>query len=77
MSRPIVERERRERAIAASPENRRAAIDSWLEVATASEVRRHWREYWGAPPAWSDTGDRAVWQRHCEVVRARRNGGAK
>ena len=27
--------------------------DAWLEVATAGEVRRHWRSRWGALPPWA------------------------
>lgn len=52
---------RRERAAArlaalraAAPEHRAAALDSWLQVATAAEVRRAWRSWMSAAmPGWS------------------------
>lgn len=37
----------------APPEMRAQCYDSWLQVATASQVRRHWRRWMGAFPGWA------------------------
>lgn len=37
----------------AEPCKRRQALDSWLEVATPGEVRKHWHGWMGAFPAWA------------------------
>jgi hypothetical protein len=38
---------------AAAPEMRAQAYDAWLYVATAGEVRRHWRRWMGRRPGWA------------------------
>jgi hypothetical protein len=38
---------------AAPPEMIPQEYDSWLQVATSSQVRRHWRRWMGAFPAWA------------------------
>jgi len=37
----------------AAPEQIASAYDSWLQVATGAQVRRHWRRWMGAFPAWA------------------------
>jgi len=38
---------------AAQPEMRAQCYDSWLQVATGAQVRRHWRRWMGAFPVWA------------------------
>mgnify|MGYP006995569361 CR=1 FL=1 len=41
-------------ALKAAPvELRPQSYDSWLEVATAAQVRRHWRRWMGVFPGWA------------------------
>lgn len=51
--RPSIAMERLERLKDAAPEGRAQAYDSWLEVATASHVRKHWRAWMGTRPPWA------------------------
>jgi hypothetical protein len=44
---------RLQRLRAAPPEMVAQEFDSWLQVATASQVRRHWRKWMGAFPEWA------------------------
>ena len=37
-----------------APEYRAQAYDEWLGVATAGEVRRHWRQWMGKFPSWAE-----------------------
>ena len=38
----------------------RHAIDTWLHYATPEEVRRNWRNHWGALPGWAITSSAAA-----------------
>ena len=51
--RPSVAAERLQRLKDAAPEMRAQAFDSWLEAATSSHVRKNWRAWMGAKPAWA------------------------
>lgn len=37
----------------AAPEHRHQRYGDWLQVATAGEVRRHWRPWMGRFPTWA------------------------
>jgi hypothetical protein len=37
----------------AAPEMRAQTCDSWLEVATGGEVRKHWKKWMGSFPKWA------------------------
>ena len=37
----------------APKEKRQQAIESWLEVASPTEVRKHWRKWMGQIPGWA------------------------
>lgn len=39
---------------ACAPEYRAQACDDWLSLATAGEVRRHWKPWMGAFPPWAE-----------------------
>lgn len=51
--RPSAAMDRLAQLRAAAIERRAQAYDSWLEVATASHVRKHWRAWMGAKPTWA------------------------
>jgi hypothetical protein len=51
--RPSLAADRLRALHAAPPEKRYQAYDAWLEVATASHVRKHWRTWMGKRPAWA------------------------